>query len=72
MLNLRWTPGALVVLAVLASASLATAAEELPYIDGTSWSASSINEKKAYIMGMGNFLNVEYAYQVKSGKPPSW
>jgi len=71
MSKLRWIIGALVALGCFGGLVATSAAEELPFVDGVSWGASSINEKKAYVMGLGNLLNVEYAYQERSGKPPT-
>lgn len=46
-------------------------AEDVPIVDGTLWMQSSDVEKRAYIIGAGNFIAMEYAYQSKSKQPPT-
>ena len=51
--------------------AVTSAADDLPLVDGTLWTQSSSLEKRTYLIGVGNLLDVEYAYQIKSGQPPS-
>ena len=55
-----------VVLAVL---SKATFADEVPLVTGEQWIKSSELTKKAYLVGVANALQVEWAYE--AGNPPS-
>lgn len=48
-----------------------SSAEEVPLVDGKLWAKSSEIEKKAYIVGAGNFMSLEYQYQVKGQNPPT-
>lgn len=45
--------------------------EDLGFVNGKTWLESSTGEKLSYLVGIGNLMNVEYAYQQKSGDPPS-
>ncbi len=45
-------------------------AEALGFITGKSWGRSSYGERAAFMVGVGNLLNVEYAFQQRSGNPP--
>jgi len=47
----------------------AYADEEVPLIDGTLWAASSEPEKVSYLIGMGNFMLVEYLTQTEHADP---
>ena len=40
-------------------------------VDGKLWTESTQAEKKAFLVGISNLLNVEYAYQVRGINPPS-
>lgn len=53
--------------AVAALAGGAAQAQEIPLITGEHWAKSSEQNKKAYLVGMTNMLQVEIAYQ--AGKP---
>ena len=55
----------------MAAWSIQVAAEEVPLVDGKLWAKSSEVEKKSYIIGAGNFMSLEYAYQVKGEAPPT-
>jgi hypothetical protein len=46
-------------------------AEDVPIVDGILWMQSSGMEKRSYIIGAGNFIAMEYAYQSKSEQPPT-
>ena len=46
-------------------------ADDFPLTAGTLWNASSDVEKNAYMVGAGNFLEVEYVVQQQSGNPPT-
>jgi len=60
----------LVVTAVLSTALAATSlAEDIPLVDGELWSKSSTDEKHSYLIGISNFLAIEYAYQQESKQP---
>ena len=63
----------LVLLVTTLSLGLAGAAsgDEAPLADGTAWTASSEAEKEAYLVGIGNFMTVEYIVQQKAGNPPT-
>ena len=50
----------------------AEAAEEVPLADGHSWEASSKLEKVAYMVGVSNFMSIEYAYQHRDNDPPDY
>jgi len=47
------------------------AAESLTLVDGTVWTASSEQEKEAYLVGAANFLSVEYIVQSKADQRPT-
>jgi len=55
--------------AALLLAGAAAAAEDLPFVDGESWKASAAPVKRAYLIGIGNYLNAEYAFQKTYGPP---
>lgn len=59
------------MLALVLSASLATAwgDGEVPLITGEQWMPSSVELKKAYLIGIANAFQVEAAYH--AAKPPS-
>ena len=57
--------GALALVVLAGSAQ----AEDLAFVDGPMWKASAGPVKRAYLIGIGNYLNVEYAYQKKYGPP---
>ena len=46
-------------------------AEEVPIVEGNLWSQSSTTDKRSYLIGMSNFLSLEYAYQSKAKTPPT-
>ena len=47
----------------------ASLAEEIPLVDGKLWLKSSTDDKHSYLIGVSNFLSVEYAYQKAASKP---
>ena len=51
--------------------STAQQADPVPFVDGDMWEASSREEKVSFIVGMSNLMDTEYAFQQKSGDPPS-
>lgn len=59
------------MLALALSVTLATAwgAGEVPLITGEQWMTSSVELKKAYLIGIANAYHVEAAYH--ASKPPS-
>lgn len=65
--------GWVVILAAAAAAGLVAAsnaaAEDVPFIDGTSWEKSAPILKRAYLIGFSNLMSTEYAYQKEFGPP---
>ena len=62
---------AALVFAFGVQAPRAVSAQELvPMIDGTRWTASSRPEKVAYLIGLNNYMVMEYVSQVEHGDPP--
>ena len=53
---------------VLACAAPVVRAQDIPLVDGELWMKSSDGEKKAYLVGVANLLQVETAY---SGASPA-
>jgi hypothetical protein len=53
----------------LALASGAARADEIPLITGEHWTKSSDEQKKAYLVGIANVVQVEVAYE--GAAPPS-
>ena len=51
--------------------NLALADEDVPLVDGELWKKSTASQKKAYIIGVGNLMVVEYLYQEGSKQMPS-
>jgi len=47
----------------------ASLAEEIPLVDGNLWLKSSTDDKHSYLIGVSNFLSVEYAYQKAANEP---
>ena len=47
----------------------ASLAEEIPLVDGKLWLKSSADDKHSYLIGVSNFLSIEYAYQKAANKP---
>ena len=67
----RWIARTLVVTAiVMLGAGPATASEEVPLVDGKMWLATATPLKRAYLIGIANFLSAEYVFQKKNGFPP--
>lgn len=46
-------------------------AEQLGFVTGKSWGSSSRGERTAYLIGIGNLLSVENAFQQLSGNRPT-
>lgn len=49
--------------ASLAAVSSTARSDELPLVNGQQWASSSLEMKKAYLIGIANFVQVELAYQ---------
>lgn len=45
-------------------------AGDIPLVDGKLWNKSTVVEKRSYLIGASNLLDVEYGYQQRSGQPP--
>jgi hypothetical protein len=58
----------LLTVATAAIANLAQAQAELRVVDGNLWAASSMAEKRAYLIGVANVVAVNRAVQVQEGK----
>ncbi len=58
-----------VIAAVLLTAGPAFASD-VPFIDGKLWEDSAPVLKRAYLIGVSNLLNAEYALQKEFGPPP--
>lgn len=56
------------VLAVMACGVVSVAHAELRVVDGNLWAASSVAEKRAYLIGVANTVAVNRALQVKRGQ----
>ena len=54
---------------VLAVMSGSARAEEIPLVTGVHWSKASEDQKKVYLVGVANFVQIEIAYQAAT--PPS-
>lgn len=46
--------------------AVAAHADEIPLVNGVHWTKSTLEQKKAYLIGMANLAQVERAYQDKS------
>lgn len=44
------------------------AADELPLVDGTQWTTSAPEVKKAYLIGLANAMQIDRAYQAESSR----
>ena len=47
-------------------AATPVAADELKQVNGTHWSDASTTEKRAYLIGVANMLDAEWAYALKT------
>lgn len=68
-MKLKLTLRAVMIVAFMA-ASLAWSsarAEEIPLVTGQHWTTASVEQKKAYLVGIANMVQVEAAYH--SGSP---
>ena len=43
-------------------------AKDLPQVTGKEWTTSPVIAKRAYLIGLNNLVDAEYAYQVKVAK----
>jgi len=59
-----------VVAAAFLAVSSASAAEDVPFVDGTMWKKSAPILKRTYLVGFSNLMSAEYAYQKEFGPPP--
>ncbi len=59
---------AVLVLVIGGLGFAAPARAELPVVDGNLWAASSVAEKRAYLIGVANTVAVNRALQAKRGK----
>ena len=59
------------VCAVAALAGGAAQAQEIPLVTGEHWTKSTEQNKKAYLVGLTNMLQVEIAYQAGNTLPDS-
>jgi hypothetical protein len=67
----RWIAHSLVVtVIVILGAGPTAASEEVPLVDGEMWQATATPLKRAYLIGIANFLTTEYVFQKKNGFPP--
>ena len=57
-----------VVLVIACLGFAAPAQAELPVVDGHLWAASSLAEKRAYLIGVANTVAVNRALQTRRGK----
>ena len=55
----------------IAAWSTHAVADDVPLVDGNIWAKSSHVEKTSYIVGISNFISLEYAYQSKAKTPPT-
>ena len=51
--------------------SSASLAEEVPLVDGNLWLQSDTSYKYSYLVGISNFISVEYGFQKASKQPPT-
>jgi hypothetical protein len=56
-----------VVLALNAFAALAPAVAKINQVDGNVWRASSLDEKRAYLVGVANTVDVHRELQIRRG-----
>ena len=54
---------------VLAAVSGRACADEIPLVTGVHWTKASEDQKKVYLVGVANFVQIETAYQAAT--PPS-
>ncbi|WP_413904959.1 hypothetical protein [Candidatus Skiveiella danica] len=62
-LKFSWRATLLAACTVAALAGGAAQAQDIPLITGEHWTKSTEQNKKAYLVGMTNMLQVEIAYQ---------
>jgi len=68
----RLLPSAIFLVSIILTLPTHTVlAEDIPIVDGALWTKSTAVEKHSYLIGIGNLLDVEYAYQKRSGRQPS-
>ena len=51
----------LITILLAALSSAAWAGKDLPFVNGTHWTDSSLEQKRAYLFGIGNILEIEQA-----------
>jgi hypothetical protein len=69
MATSRWRSAAVVACLAVASTAGMLHAAEVPIVNGEHWTKSSDDLKKAYLVGVANVLQIEWAYQ--KANPPS-
>ena len=67
----RWITRTLLIAAIALLAAGSAASDDVPFVDGEIWKATASPLKRAYLIGIANFLSAEYAFQQKNGFPPS-
>ena len=67
--KLNWRAAALAAGLLLAAVCGAVRAAEVPLVTGEHWMKSSEEVKKAYLIGIANFVQVENAYEASN--PPT-
>jgi hypothetical protein len=73
MKSRQWIARAVLIaaIAILGANPVAASEDDVPFVDGTMWKATATPLKRAYLIGIANFLSAEYAFQHKNGFPPS-
>jgi hypothetical protein len=72
MKSRQWIARAVLIaaIAILGANPVAASEGDVPFVDGTMWKATAAPLKRAYLIGIANFLSAEYAFQKKNGFPP--
>src|SRR5512139_595904 len=55
----------------LALTALAASAQTVPVVDGALWARSTLEERRAFLIGATSMVALEHAYAKKRGTPPS-
>ena len=67
--KLNWRAATLIACLALVAGSGVARAADTPLVNGEHWMKSSEEVKKAYLVGLANFVQVENAYQ--AANPPT-
>jgi len=59
------------VLFVASLFGLPAHADDVPIVDGKIWMESAPGDKRSFLIGVSNFIALEYAYQSSVKNPPS-